>query len=88
MGCGDRSADRKSHAEAFGLCRAEAFEDAFRHGGSGPVPVSSTETTTLPEAREHPELPGAFGDPDHRFDAIHVQVQQYLPQLNSIAEDG
>jgi len=52
------------------------------------VPVSSTETTTLPEAREHPELPGAFGDPDHRFDAIHVQVQQYLPQLNSIAVDA
>ena len=86
----DRSADRKSHAEAFGFCREERFEDALSDGrikSRAGVFDRNQHAARLGETRGYDKLPRPFRNPFHRVDAIHHQVQQHLLQLNSVAQD-
>src|SRR5271168_2750799 len=60
MAFDDRSADRKSHAEALGFCCEEGFEDALRHGrvqSRTGVLDRNQHDAQVGETRGHDQLP-------------------------------
>ena len=83
----DRAADRKPHPLPP-LGREQRIEDALAIGRAIPVPVSSTETWTLPTAPVRLNRQDARLHRPHRVRGIVIEVEDHLLQLDRIARDG
>src|SRR5277367_6443733 len=88
MSFDDRTADRKAHSQAAGLCRVEGLEEALETRWS----QSRTRILHRNEHAVRLGFPGAYQQftrplpgAAHCFDGVDDQVKDHLLQLNPVS---